>query len=87
MLLWVTVSTARKLEQRLGSLDLDTVSAAILESARHDVGQEILRDAEEDLAVSVPVSPEAHSRLLDVIEGVNDEHRVQLLLKTLSETA
>lgn len=87
VLLWVTASTARELEQRLGSLDLDTVSAAILERARHDVAQEVMGNTDDDLAVSIPVSREAHGRLLDVLEGVSDEHRVQLLLKMLAETA
>lgn len=39
---------------------------------------------DENAAVPVAVSVEAHERLTKVLDGVNDEHRVQLLLRTLS---
>ena len=84
---WVTASTARELEQRLGTLDLETVSAAILQRTRDGIAQEVMENGDDDLAVSIPVSREAHGRLMDVLEGVSDEHRVQLLLKALPETA
>ena len=87
VLLWVTASTARELEQRLGSLDLDTVSGAILEGIRDDLVQEVMENGDDDLAVSIPVSREAHGRLMDILAGVSDEHRVQLLLKALPDTA
>ena len=35
-------------------------------------------------AISIAVSVEAHERLTEVLRGVNDEHRVQLLIKALS---
>ncbi len=39
---------------------------------------------EEALAVPVPITVEAHTRLLAAWEAVSDEHRAQLLLKALS---
>ena len=86
VLLWVTASTAQELERRLGALDAGTVSAAILDRLRDDIAQEVMGTADEDLGVSIPVTREAHGRLMDILEGVNDEHRVQLLLRALERT-
>ena len=72
VLLWVTGATARALEARLGTLDRDVVSSAILDATRSvDASARRIEDDDEDLAVPVAVS---------------DEHRVQLLLRTLAET-
>lgn len=85
VLLWVAGSTARALKMRLGSLERDVVSAAILKAAR-SVGTSARRiEEDENLAVPIAVSVEAHGRLVDTLGGVSDEHRVQLLLRTLTE--
>ena len=87
VLLWVTGVTARALEARLGTLDRDVVSSAILDATRSvDTSARRIEDDDEDLAVPVAVSVEAHGRLVDTLDGVSDEHRVQLLLRTLAET-
>jgi hypothetical protein len=41
--------------------------------------------AVEDLAVSIPLSTDAHARFLSAWEAVSDEHRAQLLLKALGQ--
>ena len=87
VLLWVAASTAQKLKERLGALDLETVSAAILKRTRDGIAQEVMENGDDDLAVSIAVSREAHGRLMDILEGVSDEHRVQLLLKALPENS
>ena len=84
VLLWVMPSTARQLEERLGTLDVDIVSSAILEVVQGDVPQNAVDNPDEDLAVAIRVSVEAHGRLAQVVNGVSDEHRVQLLLKALA---
>lgn len=87
VLLWVTGATARALEARLGTLDRDVVSSAILEATRSVyTSARPIEDDDEDVAVPVAVSVEAHGRLVDTLGGVSDEHRVQLLLRTLAET-
>ena len=84
VLLWVTTSTARELKVRLGSLGRDVVSTAILDAVRREAGTSVAVRDEEESAISIAVSVEAHERLTEVLGGVNDEHRVQLLIKALS---
>lgn len=84
VLLWVTASTAEALKKRLGSLGRDVVSMAILEAAGREARSSAEVRNDENAAVPVAVSVEAHERLTKVLDGVNDEHRVQLLLRTLS---
>lgn len=43
-----------------------------------------MRKPSRSLWISIAVSIEAHERLTEVLRGVNDEHRVQLLIKALS---
>jgi len=82
--LWVAASTARALKDRLGSLERDVVSSAILKAlARGYISAEVT-NPEEVLAVPVLITVEAHARLLAAWEAVSDEHRAQLLLKALS---
>jgi hypothetical protein len=82
--LWVSSVTARAIKSKLGSLDPDTVSLAILEAIER-VGQIVQAPEEEDgLAVAVDITKEAHQKLVSSWEAVSDEHRAQLLLKALA---
>lgn len=83
--LWVAGSTARALKARLGSLDRDIVSAAILKTLERGTIPPAVTNPEEDLAVPVPISLDAHTRLRASWEAVSDEHRAQLLLKALTQ--
>jgi hypothetical protein len=84
VLLWVASSTANALKERLGSLDRDTVSAAIAEVLARGVIPSAATNPEEDFAVPVPISVAVHTQLLAAWEAVSDEHRGQLLLKALA---
>jgi hypothetical protein len=85
VLLWVAASTANALRQRLGSLARDVVSAAIMEVLSRQTAPLAVPDLGQDLAVAIPLSSEAHARLLTAWEAVSDEHRAQLLLKALTQ--
>lgn len=88
VLLWVAARTAQELERRLGQLDVGTVSAAVLQNLDCNVVRDAAEDdADEALAVSIPISAEAYERLTEMLDGVSDEHRVQLLLKNLPNIA
>ena len=83
IILWVAAATAAQLEQRLGSIDKDVVSKAVLAAAnieRHEDGFTI-----DDLHAAVPiqVSKEAFDLLISNWEAVSDDHRVQLLIQSL----
>ncbi len=82
--LWVAASTAAALKERLGSLGREVVSAAILKVLAKGAMPTELTNPEQDVAVPVKITTEAHTRLLAAWEAVSDEHRAQLLLKALS---
>ncbi len=81
--LWVASSTANALRQQLGSLDRDVVSAAVMEVLSRKALPSSAPNLSEEVAVAIPLSIEAHSRLITEWEAVSDEHRAQLLLKAL----
>lgn len=82
--LWIASSTAKALKARLGSLEREVVSSAILEATADGTIAPEVTNPEEDVAVAVPISVAAHTRLRGAWEAVSDEHRAQLLLKALS---
>lgn len=83
IILWITAGTAEQLRRRLGSLNKDTVSRAVIEAIRNGAeATSVLVDGDQS-AVSVEVSNEAFEVLERNLEAVSDEHRVQLLLKAL----
>ena len=84
ILLWVASATARVLKQQLGSLDKQAVSNLILRVTSGDRRAVAPAPQDEDLAVPIAVSAEAHRALVAAWEAVSDEHRVQLLLKALN---
>lgn len=83
--LWVASSTANALAQWLGSLDRDVVSIAVDRVVAGHTASSAVSNLEEDVAVPIPLSVEAHDRLVAAWEAVSDEHRAQLLLKSLTE--
>ena len=82
--LWVSATTARAIKNKLGSLDSATVSMAILKAVKRTKENVQISEKEEELAVSMVISKEAHIQLISSWEAVSDEHRAQLLLKALS---
>lgn len=84
IMLWIASSTARALRERLGGLDRERVSEAFARAVAEGTIPYTETDPDDDLAVGVPISIEAHSQLLAAWKAVSDEHRAQLLLKSLS---
>ena len=81
--IWITRSTARFLEQALGSLDTDCVSEAIVAAAQEMPAEASAHGDEDQAAVSLVITAEAYSALNSAFSGVSDEHMVQLVVKHL----
>ena len=82
--LWVTAATARQLEKRLGSIDKQIISEAVLKAAENlNVNDDIGTSREIQEAVPIEVSNNAYNLLMQNWESVSDEHRIQLLLRSL----
>lgn len=81
--IWVATSTAKLLRQTIGSLDKIAVSDAIIELASKLTEQSILPSSKNELAISIQLTAEAYEILNRTWEGVSDEHRAQLFLKSL----
>jgi hypothetical protein len=84
ILLWVAAATAQQLQERLGSIDKDVVSSAIFDAAKADVDVSTFTIDDLQAAVPIPVSTDAFDLLLSHWEAVSDDHRVQLLLQSLT---
>jgi len=82
--MWITHSTARALEGRIGALTLENVSKTALAIAEDFEAEGQTATVEAELAVAVPISVAAHKRIVATIEAVSDEHRAQLMLRALS---
>jgi hypothetical protein len=83
--IWVAASTARALQQHLGKLTRESLTEAILKLAKGGRKPTQPPTPEDDLAVPLPVSVQAHAALLSMWESaVSDEHRAQELLRALS---
>lgn len=83
--IWVSATTARAIRNILGDLDKESVSDAIVRSAKTTVVQEVSLVSEPALAVAIPITKRAFDLFRSVWEGVSDEHRAQLFLQTLRE--
>ncbi len=82
--LWISASTAKALREKLGSLDKSIVSDAFLKAIEEHKHETKGPEMDDGLAVAVDISKESHEKLCAAWEAVSDEHRAQLLLKTLS---
>jgi hypothetical protein len=83
IILWVAAATAEQLKERLGSIDKNVVSQAVFEAAKMAVDDDVLTVEDLGAAVQIPVSKDAFDLLLSQWDAVSDDHRIQLLLKTL----
>jgi len=81
--MWVSASTASALKQCLGSLDTNILSEAIVRMSKTKPKDTVSEKQDYDLAVPILVTKVAHALLISLWEGVSDEHRAQLLLKSL----
>lgn len=83
ILLWVAATTAEQLKRRLGSIEKDVVSQAVFEAAEKDRLDDDFSIEDLHAAVPIQVSKGAFDLLVTHWEAVSDEHRMQLLLKSL----
>lgn len=87
--IWVTSTTALLLQQKLGNLEKDTISSAILKAIEAAMK---LQEADKrqpasphDMAKPIFISREAYEALANVYPGVSDEHRMQLFVRSIME--
>jgi hypothetical protein len=83
VIMWVAASTAKALKAVLGSLDQDIVSRAVERVMLNNQGNIISLSEDESLAVPIAIDKTVYQALLKEWEAVSDEHRAQLLLKSL----
>ena len=83
IILWITAGTAEQLRSRLGSLNKDAVSRAVVDAISDAATAGSGLVSNDQSAVPVEVSNDAFELLEKNLEAVSDEHRVQLLLKAL----
>lgn len=83
VILWIAAATAEQLRLRLVSIDKHTVSKAIVEASQKD--REDNQSFVDNLQAAVPIhiSQSAFEFLIAHWEAVNDDHRIQLLLKSI----
>ncbi|MBX2890248.1 MAG: hypothetical protein KF734_04925 [Saprospiraceae bacterium] len=81
--IWVAASTAKLLNQMLGSLDKNAVSDAIVKLSPKLAKQNALPGNKSELATPIQLTSKAYEILTKTWEGVSDEHRTQLFLKSL----
>jgi hypothetical protein len=83
--IWVTTTTALLLAQKLGNLDKDTISSAILNAtgvlAQLSEEDKKLAISRQDVARPVVVTREAYDALRHAFTGVSDEHMIQLFIR------
>ena len=85
ILLWVAHSTANALRAKIGALTKENVSKTVVNLASALKGNPAVATVDADMAVPIPISPEARAVLFTTFEGISDEHRAQLILKALAD--
>lgn len=82
-LLWTTASTAAALKAKLGSLDKDRVTSAVIGALASVSEVTEAEPTNTELAKPIPVLTEVYLQWVAKWAARSDEHRAQLLLKTL----
>jgi hypothetical protein len=81
---WITRSTAKFLETRIGSLATDELSARILEYSPCKVGDNAGSYAKAaDLAIPIRISVQAYEHLKGSIEYISDEQLLQVFAQSV----
>jgi hypothetical protein len=81
--LWVTPATASALRRVLGTLDRETLSAAITRVLSSDLPAFDPPSGADLMAEPLLVAKEAYERVCVAWDAVSDEHRAQILLRAL----
>jgi len=83
--IWITSTTALLLKKIFGNLDTETISAAIMETAK---GVTAIKDEDEkrnkvdvELAQPIYITRDAYFALKQAFFGINDDHMVQLFVQ------
>lgn len=83
IILWVAAATAAQLKARLGSIDKNVVSDAVIAAAQKPLKDEGFSIDDLQSAIPIPVTKAAFDLLLKHWEAVSDDHRIQLLIQSL----
>ncbi len=83
---WVTPATASALRRFLGTLDRETLSAAITRVLSSDLPQVNPPSGADLMAEPLLVTKEVYERVCVAWDAVSDEHRAQILLRALEAT-
>lgn len=81
--LWTATSTAAALKAKLGSLDKEKVTSAVLAALAAATGETEVEPAETEMAEPIPVATDVYLQWTSQWAARSDEHRAQLLLKAL----
>ena len=89
VVLWVTSSTAAELAKHAGTMDKEAVSDMILQAGRSEDNAWLMMDSDDDRLAGVPVevSGAAFECLGLRWAGVNDDHSVRLLLRSIDRVS
>lgn len=83
--IWITTTTALLLAQKLGNLDKETISSAILKVAdalaKLSEDEKRLAALRQDVARPIVITRDAYDALRHAFAGVSDEHMFQLFLR------
>jgi len=82
--LWITSVTADRLRIMLDDPSLNTLSSRIIDASRFTLTNIEQTTNSHDYAIPIDISIAAHESLITRWGGVSDEHRVQLLIHSLS---
>lgn len=82
-LLWTAASTAAALKAKLGSLDKEKVTVAVVAALATASEETEVEPAPTELACPIPVRTDVYLQWVAQWSARSDEHRAQLLLKAL----
>lgn len=82
--IWITDESAQRLRDLTRDDSLDSLSQCILAVAEKAPTDMHTAEINARLAVPVQITKQAHTALQQAWDGVSDEHRIQLLIQTLT---
>lgn len=81
--IWTAASTAAALKEKLGTLDKQKVTSAVIDALSSTSEATDIEPESNELANPIPIATDVYSRLVAQWPARSDEHRAQLILKTL----
>ncbi len=81
--IWVSSTTAKALEKQLGTLEKESISNAIIGTAKLPSIEDAAITKDEELAKPIQLNRRAFEIFKSTWDGVSDEHRAQLFLEAL----